>query len=304
MKNPNEMKTHLFSGTGVALVTPFTSDGEIDFDALTKIVNHVITGDVDYLVVMGTTGESAVLTAQERDSVIDHILKVNDGNCPVVLGIGGNNTAAVVEQIEAQDFFGISGILSVSPYYNKPGQRGIYAHFEAISEASPVPVILYNVPGRTGSTIHPETTLSLAEDFKNIVAIKEASGNLNTVTEIIKGKPKDFAVISGDDALTLPMMALGAKGVISVIANGMPARMSSMVKYMLDGDFKSARAIHYDLVDLVEAIFLDGNPSGIKSLLEHLKLAERYVRLPLVPVRRKTEQRIQELCNKLLITQA
>ena len=295
------MKTHLFSGTGVALVTPFTTDGEIDFNSLTKIVNHVLTGNVDYLVVMGTTGESVVLSQDEREAVTEHILKINDGNCPVVLGIGGNNTSSVVEQIEAQDFFGISGILSVSPYYNKPSQRGIYAHYQAIANACPVPIILYNVPSRTGSMISPETTLSLAEDFENIVATKEASGNLNAIMEIIRNKPKDFAVISGDDSYALPLMALGAKGVISVIANGFPAKMSNMVRFGLDGDFRSARKIHYELVELVKCIFQDGNPAGIKAVLDHLELAEKFVRLPLVPIRRKTHQKIQELCSKILL---
>lgn len=296
------MKTHLFSGTGVALVTPFNDSGDIDFTALTKIVEHVLKGNVDYLVVLGTTGESVVLSNEEREAVIDHILKVNDGNCPVVLGIGGNNTSAVVAQIESQDFFGISGILSVSPYYNKPSQRGIYAHYHAIAEACPVPIILYNVPGRTGCMISAETTLSLAEDFENIVAIKEASGNLDAIGEIIRNKPKGFAVISGDDALALPLMALGAKGVISVIANGFPSKMSNMIRFGLDGNYAAARKIHYELVELIKNVFHDGNPAGIKAVLDHLDLAEKFVRLPLVPVRRKTDQKIQDLCSKILLS--
>ncbi len=295
------METHLFSGTGVALVTPFTDEGAVDFYSLSKIVNHVVSGNVDYLVVLGTTGESVVLSKDEKDAVIDHILKVNNGNCPVVLGIGGNNTSALVAQIEAQDFFGISGILSVSPYYNKPSERGIYSHYQAIADVCPVPIILYNVPGRTGSMISPETTLSLAEDFKNIVAIKEASGNFDAIMEIIRNKPKDFAVISGDDALALPTMALGAKGLISVIANGFPSKVSSMIRFGLEGDFVAGRQIHYELIELINYIFHDGNPSGIKAVLNHLKLAEKFVRLPLVPVRRKTEQKIQELCSKILL---
>ena len=296
------MKTHLFSGTGVALVTPFNESGDIDFTALTKIVEHVLKGNVDYLLVMGTTGESVVLSKEEREAVIDHVLKVNDGNCPVVLGIGGNNTAAVVAQIESQDFFGISGILSVSPYYNKPNQRGIYAHYSAIAEACPVPIILYNVPSRTGCMISAETTLSLAEDFENIVATKEASGNLDAIMEIIRNKPKGFAVISGDDALALPLMALGAKGVISVIANGFPLKMSSMIRFGLEGNYVAARKIHYELVELIRNIFHDGNPAGIKAVLDHLELAEKFVRLPLVPIRRKTDQKIQDLCSKILLS--
>jgi len=296
------MNTHLFSGTGVALVTPFTPDGEVDFSALTKIVNHVLAGNVDYLVVMGTTGESAVLSRDEKNAVIDHVLKINNGICPVVLGIGGNNTAAVKAEIESQDFFGISGVLSVSPYYNKPSQRGITAHYQAIADICPVPIILYNVPSRTGSMISPETTLKLAEDYENVVAIKEASGNLDAIMEIIRNKPKGFAVISGDDALALPLMSIGAKGVISVIANAFPSKFSTMIRLGLNSDYRSARKIHYELLELIRLIFQDGNPAGIKAVLDHLDIAEKFVRLPLVPIRRKTDQKIHETCNKILLS--
>jgi 4-hydroxy-tetrahydrodipicolinate synthase len=293
------MKKHLFAGTGVALVTPFTSSGEIDFISLTKLVEHVISGNVDFLVVLGTTGESVVLNREEQQKVTAHILQVNNARKPVVLGIGGNNTSAVLEQITGQDFNGIDGILSVSPYYNKPTQSGIYSHYREIAGASPVPVILYNVPGRTGSTISPETTIRLAEDFGNIVATKEASGNFEAIMRIIKNKPDDFAVVSGDDALTLPLISLGAQGVISVIANGFPAKMSSLVNSSLQNDFESARHIHYQIVEMIDAIFRDGNPGGIKCLLNHLGIAGEHLRLPLVPVSEETRKKITDLASIL-----
>lgn len=286
------MKKHIFEGTGVALVTPFNQKGEIDFESLTKIVNHVIDGGLDYLVVMGTTGESVVLSPVEKQEVTKHILDINRARLPVVLGIGGNNTSAVAQQIESTNLTGINGILSVSPYYNKPTQKGIYSHYEAVAKASPLPIILYNVPGRTGSTISPDTTLNLANDFDNIVATKEASGNLDAITRIIMNKPDGFAVVSGDDALSLPMMSLGADGVISVIANACPLEMSSLISKSLQGDFESARTYHYQLVELIEAIFRDGNPGGIKCVLKQMGLAEEHLRLPLVPVSETTRNRI------------
>jgi 4-hydroxy-tetrahydrodipicolinate synthase len=293
------MNKHIFEGTGVALVTPFKQNGNIDFESLTKIVNHVIDGGVDYLVVMGTTGESVVLSLSEKKDITNHVLDINNGRLRVVLGIGGNNTSAVVKQIESTDLTNISGLLSVSPYYNKPSQHGIYAHYEAVAKASPLPVILYNVPGRTGSTISPETTLNLAAAFENIVATKEASGNLDAITRIIMNKPDGFAVVSGDDALSLPLISLGANGVISVIANAYPGKMSSLINNSINGDFVSARAIHYQLVDMIAAIFQDGNPGGIKCVLKQMGLAEECLRLPLVPVSDETRERIKELAGKI-----
>ena len=292
------MKKHLFKGTGVALVTPFNKAGEVDFKSLTKLVNHV-KDKLDYLVIMGTTGESAVLSKREKDAVVEHVMNVNKVGLPVVLGIGGNNTQLLVEQIKSQNFKGISGLLSVSPYYNKPTQDGIYEHYKAVSEASPVPVILYNVPGRTGSCISPETTLKLAKDFENIVATKEASGNLEAIMHIIKNKPDGFGVISGDDALSLPMMSIGAQGVISVIANGLPEQMSSLIQSCLDEDYGSARISHYKLIDIIGSIFEEGNPAGVKAILNHFNICEQYVRLPLVPVSEKLNIKIQSLVKNM-----
>jgi len=294
------MNKHLFSGTGVALVTPFDKSGNVDFRSLTGIVEHVISGNVDYLVAMGTTGESVVLNNDEKQGAVKHIIRVSDGQCPVVLGMGGNNTSSLIDQINKQDFDGISGILSVSPYYNKPTQEGIYAHYSEIAKASPLPVILYNVPGRTGSMINPDTTLRLANDFSNIVAIKEASGDLCAITKILKHKPGHFAVVSGDDALALPMISLGAQGVISVIANAYPRKMSSLVNYSLQNNFESARNIHYQIIEMIDAIFQDGNPGGIKSLLYHLGIAEEHLRLPLVPVSEETSKKIKKLAGQIL----
>lgn len=271
-----------YTGTGVALVTPFTSDKKIDFDSLEKIVNHVIEGGVEHLIVLGTTGESATLDKDEKQAVIEAVVKANRKRLPVIIGIGGNNTREIVNTIEHTNFENIEAILSVTPYYNKPSQQGIYEHFAAIANASPVPVILYNVPGRTASNITAETTLRLAGDFENILGIKEASGDFVQIMKILKDKPAHFHVISGDDALTLPMIHMGASGVISVIANSHPRQFSDMVRAALKGDFRSANEIHFNLLQLIIALFEEGSPAGVKATLELLGLCSRHVRLPLI----------------------
>lgn len=293
------MKTK-FSGTGVALVTPFHRYNAIDFGAIEKLVEHVITNHVDYLVVMGTTGESATLSEDEKNAVLDFIIELTAGRVPVVKGIGGNNTQEIVDKIKRSSFNGIDAILSVTPYYNKPQQKGIYYHFKTIASVSPVPVILYNVPGRTGCNITAETTLELAKDFSNIVAIKEASGNFAQIMKIVQGKPNGFTVISGDDALTLPLMALGVEGVISVVANAFPAEFSEMVNFCLKGDFENARKIHYRLNDIINSLFEDGSPAGIKAALQILDLAQNHLRLPLVKVNKSVFLQINNLINNYL----
>ena len=271
-----------FTGTGVAIVTPFTTKGEVDFPALTKLVEHLIKGRVEYIVVLGTTGETATLSKEEKKQVIAHIIKTNKKRIPLVLGVGGNNTAELVEQLKKDDLSGFDAILSVSPYYNKPSQEGIYQHYKAIAKASPLPIILYNVPGRTASNITAETTLRLANEFKNIIAIKEASGNIEQCMKIIKHRPDNFLIISGDDNLTLPLIASGADGVISVVANAYPKDFSDMVRHALVYDFKTAQKLHYKLVEITEQLFADGNPGGVKVVLAQKKITQATVRLPLV----------------------
>lgn len=289
-----------FSGTGVALVTPFNSDGSIDFKSLKKIVNHVINNGVEYLVALGTTSEVPVLSESERKAIIETIIQTSSKRVPIVLGMGGNNTNALIKQIEQSSFDGIDGLLSVVPYYNKPQQQGLYQHFQAIADSSPTPVILYNVPGRTGTNMLAETTLQLAHDHSNIIAIKEASGNLSQVMEIIANKPKAFEVISGDDALTLPLMALGAKGVISVTANACTKDFTEMVRLMLNNETKAALKLHYKLLPIMETLFADGSPAGIKALLAMMNLCENKLRLPLVKVNAPVEEKIKTLFNQLL----
>lgn len=273
----------LFTGTGVAVVTPFTPAGEIDFFALEKIINHLVIGNVEYLVVLGTTGESVTLTKEEKEKIYSFFAEKAAGRIPLVAGIGGNNTREVTDSIAHFDFTGYAGILSVSPYYNKPNQQGIYLHYKAVAESTDKPIILYNVPGRTGANIMSETTLRLAHDFKNFVAIKEASGNFDQCMDIIKNKPNDFLVISGDDAYTLPFISIGMQGVISVIANAYPLKFSTMVRMALGGDFNNALFHHYELLDAMKQIFADGSPGGIKVILEVLGLCSGGVRLPLAP---------------------
>jgi 4-hydroxy-tetrahydrodipicolinate synthase len=288
-----------FTGTGVAIVTPFKADGSIDFPALTKVIEHIIKGKCEYIVVMGTTGESPTLSKNEKHDILKHAIEVINGRVPVVYGIGGFNTADVVQQLVTTDLLGVSGILSVSPFYNKPNQRGIYAHYKEIAEASPLPVILYNVPGRTAMNMTADTTLKLAHDFPRIAAIKEASGNLEQIMAIIKDRPKDFLVISGDDLLTLPIIASGAEGVISVVANAFPKQFSEMVRLFLDGNFKAGNKLHYQLMRVTQLFFADGNPGGVKVALEAQKLLKANLRLPLYPVNEDVRKAIISETKKI-----
>lgn len=288
-----------FKGTGVAMVTPLRKDGGVDFRALAALTEHLIKGKVEYLVVLGTTGESVTLSKDEKRAVLNCVIETNEGRIPVVLGVGGNHTDEICKDLQSLDPSGLSAILSVSPYYNKPTQRGIFEHYRAVAGASPLPIILYNVPGRTGSNMLPETTLQLANEVRNIVGVKEASGNLEQVMRIIRDRPNNFLVISGDDALTLPMIAAGADGVISVVANGFPKEFSSMVRASMADEFDKARKLHYQLFDAMQAIFTEGNPAGIKAILHQLNLCENKLRLPLVPVSRTLQTRLEEVTTKI-----
>jgi 4-hydroxy-tetrahydrodipicolinate synthase len=292
------MKNNPFKGTGIALITPFKTDQSVDYEALTKIVNHVIDNGADFLVVLGTTSEAPTLSAEEKKLVTNTILKANNGRLPVMLGLGGNNTQAVIEAIKAQDFTGIQGILSVVPYYNKPNQRGMKAHFEAIANASPVPVVVYNVPGRVGVNLQAATCVELAK-HPNIIAVKEASGNLQQIMEILRDKPADFDVISGDDGITQPLMALGATGVISVAANAYTKPFSRMMNAMKEGRTNEALRLHYAMLRMNQLIFADGSPAGIKCLMNHMGLCQNVLRLPLVSVNEKVETDIIEEWNHL-----
>lgn len=282
----------------MALITPFDSDHNIDFNGLEKLVNHCIDGGVDYLVVMGTTGENAVLSNAEKQEVLKFVQKVNAGRKPIVYGIGGNNTAALVETIKSTDFSEIDAILSVSPYYNKPTQEGIYQHFKTISEASPVDIIVYNVPGRTSSNMTAQTTVRLAKDFDNIIAIKEASGDMEQVMTIINNRPEGFLVISGDDNLTLPIIACGGDGVISVSGQGFPKVFSPMVKDALNGDMAAARKGHYRLLEVTKMLFAEGNPGGIKAALKNQNICEEYMRQPLWMISDELRTKIGEEMQK------
>jgi 4-hydroxy-tetrahydrodipicolinate synthase len=288
-----------FKGTGVAIVTPFKNDLSIDFSAFGRVVNHVIKGGVNYIVVLGTTGESVTITRDEKKAIINYILEAVDGRVPLVVGIGGNNTQDIINQIKGADLKHVDGILSVSPYYNKPSQRGIIQHFKAIATCSPVPVIIYNVPGRTGSNISADTCLQLAAECENIVGVKEASGNMEQIMKIIKGKPEDFLVISGDDMNTLPVIAAGGSGVISVLANAFPAQWSEMVGQCLKSNFKSAREIQFRLMEMIELLFIDGSPAGVKAMLSLMNLCQNTLRLPLVPVSRTVYSRIQKAIEEI-----
>ncbi|OCX51474.1 4-hydroxy-tetrahydrodipicolinate synthase [Mucilaginibacter sp. PPCGB 2223] len=281
-----------FNGTGVAVITPFHPNGEVDFGGLEAVINHIIGGGVEYVVSLGTTGESATLNKDEKKQVWKRTVEFNNGRVPLVAGIGGNNTYEVLRAIEEFDTTGYSAILSVSPYYSKPTQEGIYQHYKAIAEKSPLPVILYNVPSRTGSTISAETTLRLAHDFKNIIATKEASGSFDIFNQIMRDKPADFKLISGDDPVTLPMMAMGCSGVISVIANAVPKVMSDMVRLCLKGDFATAQPLHYSTIEFTRLMFAEGNPGGVKEALKQLGVCGNTVRLPLVGVSRSTADQI------------
>lgn len=288
-----------FKGLGVALVTPFLENGGVDMAGLQRLVEHNINNGTDYLVVQGTTGESATLTTEEKKSVLDFVIEINNGRKPIVLGIGGNNTQAVASALENLDPTGIDGILSVSPYYNKPTQEGIYQHYKKLNEVTPLPIILYNVPGRTSSNVTAATTLRIAKEMKNIVAVKEAAGDLEQVMEIIMNKPKGFVVLSGDDALTLPHIAAGGDGVISVVGNAFPKRFSTMVHAALDGDMNAARMAHYDLLGIIPMLFAEGNPAGIKRVLATLGICKENVRLPLVPVSDELGERLDDFTRAL-----
>lgn len=290
-------KKDIFSGTGVALVTPFRKQETIDFSKLEELINHVIGSGVDYIVALGTTSEAATMTESERTALLQFIVDTVGGRLPIMLGMGGNNTRAVNDAIAQTNFDGISGILSVAPYYNKPQQRGLVEHFRSIADASPVPVILYNVPGRTSCNLTAETTLLLANECPNIIGIKEASGNMSQIMEILRRKPAGFKVISGDDALTYPMIALGAAGVISVIANARPKEMSDMVHYAMKGDLKKALPLHYKLLPLINAIFEEGNPGGIKALLEIDGRINNILRLPLTKVSKTLYNKLKDLAT-------
>jgi 4-hydroxy-tetrahydrodipicolinate synthase len=274
-------------GTGVALVTPFLVDGAIDFEGLTSVVNHVIGGGLNYLVVLGTTGETATLKVEEKDQVLAHVKQVNNGRLPIVIGIGGNNTAAIVEEFERVDLTGVDAILSASPYYNRPSQEGIYQHYKVLSEHSPLPLVLYNVPGRTASNMTADTTLRLAHDFENIVAMKEASGDLNQVMEILKEKPADFLLISGEDALNFPIITCGGGGVISVLANSQPKLTADLVDFSLKSENKKARKLHYKSLDFINLIFAEGNPAGVKAALKLQGICGDEVRMPLMKASQK-----------------
>jgi len=282
-----------FRGTGVALVTPFDVSGNVDYNSLEKVINHIIRGGVDYVVSLGTTGETPVLTKEEKDKVVRFTIKVVRKRVPVVVGIGSNNTFEVIHTLSQFDLRGVDAILSVSPYYNKPNQKGIYEHYKAIAKVCPLPIIIYNVPGRTNSNITAETTLKLAREVKNIIAVKEASGNIDQMMQIIKHKPKDFLMISGDDLITLPIIASGGDGVISVIANAFPKEFSGMTRAALAGDFTKARKLHYVLDEFTRLIFADGNPAGVKCVLNMMKIALPHVRLPLVQVNSDVEKRLR-----------
>jgi 4-hydroxy-tetrahydrodipicolinate synthase len=290
--------TNIFKGSGVALVTPFNQDMQIDFDALASLVEYQIENGTDFLVVQGTTGESPTLSKSEKMDVLNEVIEINEGRCKIVYGVGGNNTAAVAELL-ADLPQGVDGILSVSPYYNKPIQKGIVAHYKIVADSTDLPIILYNVPGRTGSNVAPETTLELAE-VKNIVAVKEASGNMEQIMQIIKYRPSGFGVLSGDDNLTMPLIAAGADGVISVVANAFPALFSQMVHSAIRGDFDAARKAHYTLFDVTKMFFEQGNPGGVKAALAHMELMDEYMRLPLFPVSDELRKRIEKETSAIL----
>jgi len=295
------MVYNIFRGLGIALVTPFKSDGSVDYEALMRLVDYQLENGADFFCILATTGETPTLTPDERKRIKDLVVEKVQARVPILMGCGGNNTAAVVEELRTGDFKGVDGILSVCPYYNKPSQEGLFQHFKAIAEATQLPVVLYNVPGRTGVNLKAETTVRLARACHNIVAIKEASGNLEQVDEIIKNKPASFDVISGDDALTFPMVSCGAVGVISVIGNALPKEFSKMIRLQMHGEYEPARKIHHRFTDLFSLLFVDGNPAGVKAMLHEMGFIENVLRLPLVPTRISTLQRMSELLRELKI---
>lgn len=295
------MARNIFKGLGIALITPFMQDGEVDYKALTRLVDYQIQNGADFLCILATTGETPCLSTDEKHKIKELVIDRVRGRLPILMGCGGNNTRAVVEELRSTDLRGIDGVLSVCPYYNKPSQEGLYQHFRAIAEASPVPVVLYNVPGRTGINLKPETTVRLAQDCENIIAIKEASGSLEQVDEIIKNKPDRFDVISGDDALTFSMVASGAAGSISVIGNALPKEVSRMIRLEFKGEYEAARIIHHRFTELYSLLFVDGNPAGVKALLHEMGFIENVLRLPLVPTRITTLQKMTEILKTLKI---
>jgi 4-hydroxy-tetrahydrodipicolinate synthase len=286
-------------GTGVAIVTPFKNDSSIDFTALGRVLNHVVSGGVNYIVVLGTTGESATLSKDEKQAVVSYVVEAVDGKVPLIVGIGGNNTQEVVNNIRQSDLTAVDGVLSVAPYYNKPTQRGLFQHFKTIATWCPVPVIIYNVPGRTGCNITADTCLELAHNCENITGVKEASGDLGQIMKIIKGKPENFDVVSGDDMLTIPVIAAGGSGVISVLANAFPSACSELVGNALRNNLKSAREIQFRYLEMIDLLFTEGNPAGIKAMLNVLNICSNNLRLPLVPVSRPTMTRIQKTIEEV-----
>lgn len=288
-----------FKGTGVAIVTPFLEDGSIDWDGLKRLIDHLTHGKVEYLVVMGTTGENVTISKDEKQQIFSFVAKHNTGNLPLVAGIGGNNTADVVYNLKHTDFTGYSAILSVSPYYNKPNQEGIFHHYKAIDEATPLPVIMYNVPGRTGMNVTVSTTIRIARECKNIFATKEASGNIEQIMQILKQKPEGFEVISGDDGIAFPVIACGAIGVISVVANAYPASFSEMIRQTLNGNFDAARPVHFKFLDIVSSLFEEGSPSGVKVYLSEMGICGNYFRLPVYPVSDSMKAKIKDLMKTI-----
>lgn len=293
------MAQNKFRGLGIALVTPFQADGSIDFDALDRLIEYQIQGGADFLCIMGTTAETPTLSREEKRLLKEHFVERVAGRVPLLMGCGGNNTAAILEELQTENWKGIDGILSVCPYYNKPTQEGLYQHFAAIAKTSPVPVVLYNVPGRTGVNMTAETTLRLAREFENIVAIKEASSNITQMDDIIKNKPKHFDVISGDDGITFPLITLGAVGVISVIGNALPAEFSRMVRLALKGEYNTSLSIHHKFTELFKLLFVDGNPAGVKAMLSEMGLIQNVLRLPLIPTRLTTMEKISQIVRDL-----
>ena len=295
------MAHNIFKGLGIALITPFTLDGKVDYKSLKRLLEYQLANGADFLCILATTGEAPCLTGQEKDELTAFIKDIVRGRIPILKYCGGNNTAAVVEEIKTTNWTGIDGILSICPYYNKPSQEGLYQHFKAIAEASPLPIVLYNVPGRTGINMKAETTVKLAKDFSNIIAVKEASGSLEQVDEIIKNKPDHFDVISGDDALTFSMIASGAAGVISVIGNALPREFSRMIRLEFKGEYEPARKIHHMFTELYSLLFVDGNPAGCKALLNDMGMIENVLRLPLVPTTITTKQKMADILKELRI---
>lgn len=288
-----------FTGLGIALITPFNEDESVDYERLGRLVEYQLQNNADYLVVLGTTGETPTLSEEEKTEIVDFVVSKVRGRVPIVLGVGGNNTAAIVKRLQTESFVGIDAILSVVPYYNKPSQEGIYQHYSAIAKASKLPIILYNVPGRTGVNMSVETTIRLAREFDNIIAIKEACGNMDQINDIIKRKPKEFMVLSGDDGIAYPLITMGAQGVISVIGNAFPKEFGRMIRLSLQGEYESAREIHQKFTDLFDLLFVDGNPAGVKCMLSLMGYIDNRLRLPLVPTRMDTYEKIRDVLKSL-----